>query len=61
MSWDQLVDIRREAIEDRAATRDQAPTSCPRDGELLETGPAGELFCRFDGYQWPRDRTTYGD
>jgi hypothetical protein len=34
------------------------PTACPNDGEPLIPGPPeqpGILFCRFDGWQYPRD------
>lgn len=38
--------------------RSQPPMACPNDGEPLIAGPPSEpgiLFCRFDGWQYPRD------
>lgn len=34
------------------------PVACPHDGEPLIQGPpqeAGVLWCKFDGWQYPRD------
>lgn len=51
-SWEGLtaiVDEYRQAIaEDRA----MPPSACPEDGVPLETGPRGELHCRFCGEVW---------
>lgn len=55
MSWEQLVDFAREADDERRAREAQRPEACPRDGEPLEQGPGGVLYCPFDGWQWPRD------
>jgi hypothetical protein len=55
MSWQQLIDIRREAAQLVHAQRVALPTACPRDGEPLRTGPGGVLWCPFDGWQYPRD------
>jgi len=50
MSWEQLLSIRAEQIE--AARESTAPpVACPNDGEPLQAGPHGELFCPFDGWQ----------
>lgn len=50
MSWEQLLAIREEQIElIREAEAD--PVACPNDGEPLQSGPDGQLFCKFDG--WP--------
>lgn len=57
MSWEQLGDIAHEAAEERRARASQPPEACPSCGEPLRAGPrVGVLFCKFDGYQWPRDR-----
>lgn len=54
MSWQQLLDIRREALDEIAMQSVTPPMACPRDGEVLESTPDGAgLFCRFDGYRWP--------
>ncbi|MGH3680772.1 MAG: hypothetical protein ACRDT2_11065 [Natronosporangium sp.] len=57
MAWQQLVDIARQAAAERDAELSQPPQACPNDGEPLRPGPRGELYCRFDGWQWPRDDT----
>lgn len=28
------------------------PVACPHDGTVLRSGPHGELYCPFDGWQW---------
>jgi len=51
MSWEQLIAIRDEA---RTLAQDEAltpPAACPNDGEPLREGPAGQLFCPFDGWR----------
>lgn len=55
-SWYGLLSILDE--ERALATQERArpPVACPNDGEPLQSGRRGVLFCRFDGYQWPRDR-----
>ena len=55
MSWEQLAEILAENAAEVARSRSEPPVACPRDGEPLETGPNGELHCKFDGYQFPRD------
>lgn len=51
MGWEQLLSIYQEAkqIQEEDALRD--PVACPNDGTILETGPDGQLFCRFDGWR----------
>lgn len=44
-SWYQLLNILKEPLEQPRFE------SCPNDGEPFRTGPNGELFCPFDGYQ----------
>jgi hypothetical protein len=55
MSWYQLLSIAKEAEDLRDNELAHPPRACPRDGEPLQQGPNGELFCKFDGYQYPRD------
>lgn len=55
MGWRQLLDIYAEATDVVRDELSQPPEACPHDGTPLEAGPHGELFCIFDGYQWPRD------
>jgi len=52
ISWEQLLDIAREAADLADDERRRAPEACPNDGEPLRRGPSGELYCRFDGYVW---------
>ncbi len=49
MSWYTLLDIFAINAEHARADRDP-PTTCPLSGDLLETGPHGELHCVFDGW-----------
>lgn len=55
MAWETLLSIRDEAAQYIRDERDNPPAACPNDGEPLQEGPHGVLFCRFDGYQFPRD------
>ena len=52
MSWEQLLDIAREAALERERASSEPPVACPNDGEPLEKGPGGVLHCRFDGWTW---------
>lgn len=62
MSWNQLLDTCKQArieFENDPYVRG-TPESCPLCGEPLLPGPpseAGILYCRFDGWQAPRDWT----
>ncbi len=45
MSWEELRSIIKDPVE-------QPPEDfCPNDGIPYDTGPDGQRFCRFDGYQ----------
>ena len=55
MAWEQLDAVYRGALELARVERSQPPVSCPNDAQPLTSGPHGELFCRFDGWTWPRD------
>jgi len=50
MSWEQLLSIRAEQIE-AARDAEKPPVACPNDGEPLQTGPHGQLWCPFDGWK----------
>jgi len=55
MSWQQLIEIRREARELAQQLAQDAPVACPFDGTPLEDGPESSpamLHCRFCGYIW---------
>jgi hypothetical protein len=52
MSWDQLLSIIQNARQEDELQRTRIPAACPNDGEVLESGPNGELHCRFDGWIW---------
>lgn len=60
-SWWGLVSVLRESRQEFEAFVSRPPLACPDDGEPLEPGPstpAGasvELFCRYCGWQYPRD------
>lgn len=51
MSWEQLLDIVRETADLADQEAASPPAACPNDGEPLRTGPNGQLFCPFDGWQ----------
>ena len=55
MSWEQLLDIFHENVEELRAWESHPPVSCPNDGYPLEQGPDGVLHCVFDGWQYPRE------
>jgi hypothetical protein len=60
VSWEQLGDILREQRAEAEFYRSQPPQACPNDGEPLIPAPPGaeggvQLFCRFDGWAYPRD------
>jgi hypothetical protein len=54
MSWDQLLQIRREARLLAEEERRRPPVACSFDGTPLEDGPRGELHCRFCGALFSR-------
>lgn len=58
MSWEQLLAIYETAADQEAADA-TAPVACPNDGEPLESGPSGELHCRFDGWIWDGQPIRY--
>jgi hypothetical protein len=56
MSWDQLVSIYTEAVGYAEEERTEPPMACPADGEPLDAGPGGSLFCPLGNYEWPKQR-----
>lgn len=52
MSWDQLIAIAKEARDLAEKERNTPPAACPNDGEPLQTGPDGVLYCPFDGWRY---------
>lgn len=52
MSWEQLLAILHEQVEDVDQERSRRPSACPNDGTPLETAPDGSLHCPFDGWRW---------
>lgn len=54
MSWDQFTSIAVEALGYVEDERTSPPTACPFDGEPLDAGPDGVLFCPLGNYEWPR-------
>ncbi len=51
MAWDQILAIAAEAAAEARTERSTPPEACPNDGEPLEAGPDGTLFCPFDGWR----------
>lgn len=58
-SWWQLDSVIKEQAAYADYYRAREPVACPNDGEPLTRAPAREpdviLFCRHDGWQYPRD------
>ncbi len=50
MSWEQLLDVIKEARADHEVNIRRVE-SCPNDGEPFQVGPDGFLFCPSDGYR----------
>ncbi|MGH6654067.1 MAG: hypothetical protein ACRDVE_02545, partial [Actinocrinis sp.] len=50
-----------ESRQEFEAFVSRPPVACPNDGEPLVNGPSTEsgtgieLYCKFDGWQYPRD------
>lgn len=58
MSWWQLLDVMKQAELEFEYYATRPPQACPNCGEPLQTGPQSAentLFCRFDGWTYPRD------
>ena len=59
--WWQLLSIIEYAKQEREFYDAQPPMACPRCGEPMrgappaDSGATVELFCKFDGFQYPRD------
>lgn len=59
--WWQLLDIQAQAQQEFDWWADQPPMACPLCGEPLRNSPTAdsgssvELYCPFDGWQYPRD------
>lgn len=49
--WQTYLNIVKEGRAEARAERARRSLSCPNDGEPLRTGPRGELYCAFDGWQ----------
>lgn len=56
MSWEQLQSIVAEAVGYAHQELADPPTACPFDGEPLDAGPNGSLFCPLGNYSWPQQR-----
>lgn len=62
MTWYQLYDVIQAQMQEEmmpVTGREWPPASCPKCGEPLQPGnpldPKVQLFCKFDGWQGPRD------
>jgi hypothetical protein len=47
--WYSLLSTHRQ--NELMAQEDSTPVACPNDGEPLENGPDGFLYCKFDGWR----------
>lgn len=54
--WHGLLAIGQENYSYQREERMRPPVACPNDGEPLRTGPDGELYCPWDGWQWQGPR-----
>ena len=52
MSWQQLLDIKKRAIEDGRIEDTTPPSSCPIDGQKLDVRPDGKRNCPMGNFQW---------
>jgi hypothetical protein len=55
VSWEQLLSILKTDAAEREFWRNTPPVACPNDGTPLQEGPDGSLFCKHDGWAYPRD------
>lgn len=55
MAWEELTAIVADTMEQVLNLKSTPPQACPQDGEPLLDGPNGVKYCRYDGWQWPRD------
>lgn len=60
-SWYQLLDVLKQQEQEFDYYANRAPEACPHCGEPLRQAPPSdsgsgvELYCPFDGWQYPRD------
>lgn len=60
-SWYELLAIFQQRDEEFSFWADRPPMACPRCGEPLRNAPTAgsgssvELFCKYDGWSYPRD------
>ena len=52
MPWQQLLDIKRQAMEDRREDVTTPPVACPIDGKRLDVRPDGRRNCPAGNYTW---------
>ena len=53
-SWQQWIDAIRTGSQEYHLYKDRErdhPIECPNDGEPLQIGPDGALYCRYDGWR----------
>lgn len=60
MAWEQLVGMMKEGAEIEQKDAVTPPTSCAQCYTALKSGPAGKLFCPWDGLVWPDDASAWG-
>lgn len=52
MSWEQLLDIYREAAQLAEQDANTPPSDCPNDGTTLVSNSDGVLGCTFCGWRF---------
>lgn len=51
MAWEELLDIIQEGADIARQERSADPVACPNDGEPLQQGADGGLYCKWDGWR----------
>jgi hypothetical protein len=63
-SWWGLDSVLKDSRQEFEAYISRPPVACPECGEPLTNAPATkagsgvQLYCKYDGWQYPRDHTT---
>lgn len=52
MSWQQLLDIKKQVAEDRRLEISSPPVACPIDGNVLDVRSDNTRNCPAGNYTW---------